>query len=394
MTTVARQQFPLTESLRGIACVGIVVFHIANEIKLTGEPGVLAQLILRMDVGLWVFFVISGFLLYRPFVVASLERSPQPGIRAYLVRRFLRLAPGYWVALTLTALWFDIPNVFEPADAARQYLLIQNYWPDSLNQGLGQAWSICVELAFYLTLPVYAVLVRRLPISVRARPAVELTLLGLLVGSSVLYKYHYLHVGLQYQSVYLPWWLDLIGAGMMLAVIQAHVATHPRERRWIRFVERFPSVLLLAAAASLAILCFGLGFTGQLTQPLDPAQIMERHLINGVAGVLLVAMAVFGQPRQGRTRRLLANRGIRYLGTISYGTFLWQVAGILFTVRSGVLEHIPFESVRAIAAIVLTLAISTAAGSLSWHMIERRAIRLGHRTRSGSTPPATVTVPR
>ena len=43
-----------------------------------------------------IFFVISGFLLYRPFVVRKLRGEPFPSIGGYAIRRFLRIVPAYW----------------------------------------------------------------------------------------------------------------------------------------------------------------------------------------------------------------------------------------------------------------------------------------------------------
>ena len=51
--------------------------------------------------GVAIFFVISGFLLYRPFLAAS--RGGPAAIRGYLRRRVLRIVPAYWVALTVLA---------------------------------------------------------------------------------------------------------------------------------------------------------------------------------------------------------------------------------------------------------------------------------------------------
>ena len=66
--------------------------------------------------GVTVFFVISGFLLYRPFVRRAARRGePAPDTRAYAWRRFLRIVPAYWLALTVIAIWLSLDTVFDPA---------------------------------------------------------------------------------------------------------------------------------------------------------------------------------------------------------------------------------------------------------------------------------------
>ena len=64
-----------------------------------------------------VFFVLSGFLLYRPFVRARLLGGPAPPGAAYGWRRVLRIVPAYWVALALIALWLARRDVLEPGGA-------------------------------------------------------------------------------------------------------------------------------------------------------------------------------------------------------------------------------------------------------------------------------------
>ena len=52
---------------------------------------------MRLEVGVAIFFCISGFLLYRPFVVAHHRAQAMPAVGAYAWRRFLRIVPAYWV---------------------------------------------------------------------------------------------------------------------------------------------------------------------------------------------------------------------------------------------------------------------------------------------------------
>jgi peptidoglycan/LPS O-acetylase OafA/YrhL len=59
-----------------------------------------------------VFFALSGFLLYRPYLAARLAGRPQPSTRSFLRRRWLRILPAYWVALTVLAIWPGLPGVF------------------------------------------------------------------------------------------------------------------------------------------------------------------------------------------------------------------------------------------------------------------------------------------
>src|SRR5207249_957472 len=110
------------------------------------------------------------FLLYRPFVASIVRGNPLPGARRYLKNRALRIAPAYLVILLLVALVLrsalsrdDAGNLHngaltDPGLLARSALLIQNYTPSSTLAGIGPAWSLAVEVVFYLALPGLALL--------------------------------------------------------------------------------------------------------------------------------------------------------------------------------------------------------------------------------------------
>lgn len=150
---------PLIDSLRAIAALSVLLVHAEFYSGMESSPtlGPYAQ---RLDVGVSVFFVISGLLLYRPFAVARLRDRARPDTQAYAWRRFLRIMPAYWLALTVVGLFFTesatAPAVFSSDGFPRYYLLIQNYWTSSIGGGMGQAWTLSIEVAFYVMLPLYA----------------------------------------------------------------------------------------------------------------------------------------------------------------------------------------------------------------------------------------------
>ena len=120
-------RFPLLDSVRAIAALSVLVFHASfwSEITLTGSDR--APFLSRLDVGVTIFFVLSGFLLYRPFVRARLLGTPPPRAIAYGWRRVLRIVPAYWLALTVIALVIPKPDTFEPGHALVYYGFLQIY---------------------------------------------------------------------------------------------------------------------------------------------------------------------------------------------------------------------------------------------------------------------------
>ena len=117
--------------------------------------------------GVAFFFVISGFLLYRPFLAARFAGRPGPRVRDYARRRVLRIVPAYWVALTVLAATVGLCGVFT-GDWWVYYGFLQNTRLSTTLCGIGAAWSLAIEASFYVALPIWAWLMARLQ---RGRPA-------------------------------------------------------------------------------------------------------------------------------------------------------------------------------------------------------------------------------
>ena len=158
-------RFPLLDSVRGIALLAVVAAHSSFFMSLGGSSSLSH---LRFDFSVRVFFMISAFLLYRPWVRARLAEWEAPSAAAYGWRRFLRIMPAYWVALTVISLWLGISYVFSGHGVWTYYGLVQVYQPGWAVGGLPQAWTLNVEVVFYLCLPLWGALMRRFKASSNA----------------------------------------------------------------------------------------------------------------------------------------------------------------------------------------------------------------------------------
>lgn len=113
---VADQRFPLFDSLRAIAALTVLIFHLPWFFQLSAENP-LRPYLGGLNVGIPVFFLISGFLLYRPFARARYAGDKAPVTLPYAERRALRIIPAYWVALILTVLLLGKSGGAGAADA-------------------------------------------------------------------------------------------------------------------------------------------------------------------------------------------------------------------------------------------------------------------------------------
>src|SRR5262245_58978043 len=94
-----KDRYPLIDGLRAVAAIGVLLTHsaISSGLVTTGAHGFrYAQ---RLEVGVTIFFVISGFVLYRPVLT-----SDRRDLGRYALRRAVRIVPAYWLALTISAI--------------------------------------------------------------------------------------------------------------------------------------------------------------------------------------------------------------------------------------------------------------------------------------------------
>ena len=353
-----RPRFPHVDALRAVAALSIVAYHQAFLLGGFALEGA-GRWFAHLNFGVPLFFAISGFLLYRPWVAARLAGEPAPSGRVYAVRRALRIVPAYWVALTLIALLLGRSSVFEWPDAVVYYGFLQGYDAERFTGGIGPAWTLTIEVAFYVLLPFFALAMRRVPGGVRS----ELAVLGGVVVASLAFKALVLNVVDADAPTYLvlltalPAQLDTFALGMVLAVLSAADRGRAGAAFW----------LVALAAFSLSVLWTPGGET---------ARVLAEHSLQSVVAVTLLAPAVFGG------MALLGWRPLMWVGLVSYGIYLWHLDAIRELVEAGL---------PAGVVVVAGTALAIALGAASWYGLERFAQRLGHRRRLSRPPePAPV----
>ncbi len=364
-------RFPHFDSLRAIGALAIFGTHAYFTLR-NNAPGPLRPYAARLEVGVYIFFVISGFLLYRPFARARLSGVPGPSIGAYAWRRLLRIGPAYWVALTIIALWIGERYVFELRNAVWLYPFAQSYRPGLAVGGLSQAWSLSVEAAFYVMLPVYALALRALPLSSgAARLRAELAgVAGLAIAGFAFTTFAsakgYTSAGLERIPLHLtlPCYLQVFAGGMGLAVVS--VWYQEREPTgWIRGLDRFPGVAWGVALLAFWVVSTQLGLDGRAEERPGTGVWVIRSALYALIGLAVVIPAVFGDQTRGLVRRLLANRVLMWIGLVSYSLFLYHLA-VLFEVDGW---DIP-------AKWPVSLGLALAVAAVSYYCVERPAMTL------------------
>ena len=376
---VRAERFPLFDGLRALAALSVLVYHSAFFAAAAAPDPAVTQYTGRLDVGVTVFFLISGFLLYRPFVRARLRGDPIPGVAPYAWRRLLRIVPAYWVALTVVALWMPFPYVFTGTGVPIYYGFGQIYvFGDAIN-GIGQAWTLCVEVTFYAFLPLWALVMRRS--ARRASVSAELAGVAALFVLSTVYKLWALrHISPNNLDsprflMPLPNFLDQFAVGMGLAVLSVHYEGRPLPRP-LAFVRRVPGVSWAVALVAFWVVSTQIGYTGNFFQSIGRGMFLARHELYTVVAAALILPAVFGQPGCGFAGKLLGARPLRFLGLVSFGLYLYHLA-VINKLQRWLGPSLPAGfGPHFLAYLGLGFLGATALATASYYLVERPALRL------------------
>lgn len=365
------RRFPLLDAMRALSALLIVTTHASGlaDFNATHPFGAVTA---RMNVGVTVFFVISGFLLYRPYALAADRGRPRPNAGRFYRHRTVRVLPGYWLALTLLAIWPGLYGVFT-GDWWIYYFLLQVYGESYILRGLGVAWSLATEVAFYACLPLLAVVVGRLR---GAGPAGRRREIGLLAGlglASIVVRGGLHAIEQPALANTLPATFLWFAVGMVLAVVS--VATEGEEERWplLRLVVRRPWVPWCGAAAVLAILSWGLGLPRAGLVRVSVADYVAEFVLFGLFSLLFLLPATFGDDRGGWPRRLLHNRVLAWFGLVSYGIFLWHIPLMIWLWEQGATRWIPELAFPVLLG--TSLAFATVCAAASFYLVERPILR-------------------
>jgi peptidoglycan/LPS O-acetylase OafA/YrhL len=319
-----------------------------------------------------VFFLISGFLLYRPFVAAHLDGRGGPRVRDYARRRVLRIVPAYWLALTVLAIYPGLIQMWS-GHSWVYYLFLQDYSSDWTFGGLQPAWSLAIEAAFYVALPFVAYGLRSAGRGMdrSGRVWLETGVIAALGVASFVVRAVTPGSPASQVHITLPGTFDWFALGMLLAIASAALAG--REPAPVRLLRRWPSSAWLVALALFWFTSTQLGLGGTLFFRVTPGQSIAQHALYGAVAFFLLLPAVFAGDADGVPRRILRNRVVAWLGLISYGVFLWHHPIALELTSAN--DNGLFPSFRMFGITAATFAIAVACAAVSYYALERPILR-------------------
>lgn len=372
-----RVHFAALDGYRAVAALAVVVVHVA---LLSGyahrhENGIGAFLA-RLDVGVSIFFVLSGFLLYRPFVAARFAERPATELATYARRRFLRIFPAYWAALLIVAYVLRAPAFEGPHQFLPHFLLLHVYATDQLVGGpIQQSWTLATEMTFYAFLPAYAWVLARRRRPPHSQLRAEMAGVAALWVGSTLLKVAVLAAGASHArfgqlSTWLPFRLDEFSLGMGLAVASAWFAH--RDAPTPRWLAANRTVWMSWAIAAMLYI----GLVTLVDLPILPLftgrQNFLVRVVYSFCALFFVAPAVFAPARRGPVNRLLANPVMVWLGLVSYGIYIWHEA--VQDVYLRWTDQVAFGA-PVVEMGLVTVLVTVPIAAVSYYVVERPAMR-------------------
>ncbi|HEX5144511.1 MAG TPA: acyltransferase [Mycobacterium sp.] len=350
------------DSLTGIRAVAALLVVATHAAYTTGKytHGFVGLLYSRLEIGVPIFFALSGYLLFRPWVKAAMASpaggAAAPSLRRYAWHRVRRIMPAY-VATVLAAYVIYHFRTAGPnpghnfVGLLRNLTLTQiytdNYMFSYLHQGLTQMWSLAVEAAFYVVLPLLAWLL--LVVGCRRRWDPARLLVGLavlaLVSPAWLVLVHTTHWLPDGARLWLPTYLMWFLGGMLLTVLQA------MRVRCYGFV-----------ALPIAVICFFIVSTPIGGEPTTSPRELYEALIKTAFYTVIAALAIapLALGNRGWYARMLGSRPMVWLGEISYEIFLVHLVVMEIAMTEVLRKPVYTGSPLALFVVTLVLTIPVA----------------------------------
>jgi peptidoglycan/LPS O-acetylase OafA/YrhL len=376
-----RQYVASLTGLRGIAALGVFVFHYGYF-----NPGIRLDLTVPVIghalqfplgfgfAGVDLFFVLSGFLLALPFARATLTGSAHQPLRHYYKRRLLRVFPAYYAQLLIilaVGAWFITWRPLDGASLLAHLFMFFNIGPEPIRPVVGVWWTLPVELSFYLLLPFIASFMR---------PGRWLAFLLGGVLLSMLYRIwcadHFAAAPegtIFLAAVHLPGALPEFLLGASAAVLVQWLELNSNKRPDARVLDGlFLTGVVLANVWFWKIMLpyGGVFWSGHWSMVIAP-----------LALGLPLSLIVFSLYRGSRIGRLLfANPVVYFIGLISYSLYLWHFVVLQQAER---VFGETYTSMQGFPKFLFSLSLVLLVSTVSYYVFERPFFRLGARR----TPP-------
>lgn len=386
----AGPRLPGIQGVRALSAASILLFHVW--LVSPYKHGALYRHVYpHLPLGVTMLFVLSSFLLYRPFAGAIMRAQPVPSLGTYLVNRGLRILPAYWFILLFSAFVLETTQLRdtshqlqtgaldEPVLLFKNALFLQSFAPSTLLTGIGPAWALTDIVVFYAVLPLLVLSAAALAGRVGTRrgrttaallPAALLFVTGLsgkLVAGFVVpggpwsASWH--------AVIERSFWghADFFALGIAVAVLR--IESEDGRLRWPRWWPAAAVAVMLSIALPTAALTRPEGFAdGSVSN-------YEYDTLMAIVCALFLALVVLPTTeRRSVLVRLLERPAIVAVGVVSYSLYLWQLPVLSWLHDRGLLRA-GGGIAGAAATAILVVGLPFLLACLTYRFIEYPALR-------------------
>lgn len=377
------------DGVRALACLMVMGHHAFQRLALPAQSADFQQwqlFFLTGSAGVGVFFVLSGYLLSRPFWRAWGDGGDRPSLGSYALRRWARIAPGFWVNLVLTfvlslSFYPDAPNLvwrFVTGFTFTSSLTWQTLFPVEIN---GPLWSIGYEVFSYALLALFLFLWFLIPgkrSTVRGLAWWLGVFVAVLVVHSLLLTFgqtdrvgkgwqYGMYGGAKY------WWPAYNPVGFFGTFVIGVIAAGITDGVGRRAALTTGRVRWVWDAVVLGALAGWIGLLWNLRQAPDFAFSWPTQPYYFPTFALLVATVLALAPHTRVMGSVLDNPPARFLATISFGLYIWHY---LFLEASRLVwPDVQYFGVRDLGdwavKIGIIYGLTVVMATLSWFVLEK-----------------------
>jgi len=362
--TKQKNSIAALDGVRAIACLFVIWYHIN---LITRNMGIwnpknstnrlLSSIMLAGASGVTLFFVLSGFLLFMPYVKALLFENDWPSTRHFYLRRVLRIFPAYYLSLFLMIVFFQ-PQYLHP-EHWKEVGLFLIFFMDSTQatyQKLnGPFWTLAIEWQFYMLLPLLVLgirsIVRRVS-SERRIWATTLCLLGLISwglfsrfwglyfsqhpSQSFLVPRQVLNVAMFFLYGFSGKYLEDFAIGMLISLYYIYALNTSTSKMKVNLQQLSP---LLWGTGLLILVLLAVWHFNQWyphSWPVFDSLIGYYYLVDEFCfslgfGLCIVAILI----DYSWLKRLFEWSPLRRIGTISYSLYMWHLPLLILLMTNG-----------------------------------------------------------
>jgi len=320
------------DGFRAMACILVIYHHVSQRLDPAASPRwlqILHYIGMRGEVGVSVFFVLSGCLLATPFWNAFIGNTPKPKLRTYFQNRAARILPGYYFLLALSTFLavelIDFKIVWSRIIAG--ILLVSHFhwntfFPSELD---GPLWTITLEIWSYILLPIVLFLIFRKVRTVKAAAigmgiwivflqSLQPLIIKFFMTDDYMKGWNYGLAGGAKQ--WLPYWnLASFFSQFLLGASAALYIAH-KKSKLTEASRKYD--LLTVTGILLAFVLVQMRLTPGVQDPLT-----QQPYLSPIYAAL-VALALANVPFSKYASNFLERRFFKHVATVSFGLYLWH----------------------------------------------------------------------